>query len=150
MQKAISNFIFTNQNCLDSENNNKQKNKTSWLVIKFKCQNSKLVVGSIEQLTYQEPQPDFIDWYMIWLHLIYLVWVLYKPVKLDKFPAVKKHDKSKQLQRKQKKKYIYISLTLMVFRWFERLQWIKMRTPVLISITGQKIDFPKKFCNKNI
>lgn len=107
MQKAISNFIFTNQNCLDSENNNKQKTKTSWLVIKFKCQNSKLVVGSIEQLTYQEPQPDFIDWYMIWLHLIYLVWVLYKPVKLDKFPAVKKHDKSKQLQRKQKK-YIYI------------------------------------------
>ena len=106
MQKAISNFIFTNQNCLDSENNNKQKNKTSWLVIKFKCQNSKLVVGSIEQLTYQEPQPDFIDWYMIWLHLIYLVWVLYKPVKLDKFPAVKKHDKSKQLQRKQKNIYI--------------------------------------------
>ena len=29
MQKPISNFIFTNQNCLDSENNNKQKNKTS-------------------------------------------------------------------------------------------------------------------------
>ena len=89
-----------------SENNNKQKNKTSWLVIKFKCQNSKLVVGSIEQLTYQEPQPDIIDWYMIWLHLIYLVWVLYKPVKLNKFPAVKKHYKSKQLQ-KNNKKYIY-------------------------------------------
>ena len=55
-----------------------------------------------------------------------------------------------QSNYKKTTKNIYISLTLMVFRWFERLQWIKMRTPVLISITGQKIDFPKKFCNKNI
>ena len=149
MQKPISNFIPTNQNCLDYENNNKQKNNTSWLVIKFKCQNSKLIVQSSEQLLYQEPQPDIIDWYMIWLHLIYLVWVLYKPVKLNKFPAVKKHYKSKQLQRKQKKN-IYISLTLMVFQWFERQQWIKMKPLWWFQLQDKKIYFPKKFCNKNV
>ena len=64
MQKPISNFIFTNQNCLDIENNNKQTKKTrpvDWLLSSNVKINSKLVVGSIEQLTYQEPQPDTID-----------------------------------------------------------------------------------------
>ena len=62
MQKPISNFIFTNQNCLDSENNNKQKTRlVDWLLSSNVKINSKLVVGSIEQLTYQEPQPDIID-----------------------------------------------------------------------------------------
>ena len=44
MQKAISNFIFTNQNCLDSETNNKQKTRlVDWLLSSnVKIQNSLL------------------------------------------------------------------------------------------------------------